>query len=136
MIKPFEASRVIVLGIDGLDPNILEELMGQGSLPAFSRLNKNGTFRHLATSNPSQSPVAWSSIATGSNPGYHGIFDFLTRKPENYLPVHAIVKINPRNILARRDSMFLPERKGTPFWAVTSQMRIPVSYTHLTLPTN
>ena len=126
-MKTQRANRVIVLGVDGLDPNILEEMMTAGALPAFSRIKEAGTYQRLATSNPSQSPVAWSTIATGSNPGYHGIFDFISRKPKNYLPVHSIVKVNPTNILARRSSMFLPVRKGTPFWAITSQMHIPTT---------
>lgn len=120
-------NKVIILGIDGLDPNILEALMDSGDLPAFSCIREAGTFRRLTTSNPSQSPVAWSTIATGSNPGYHGIFDFITTQPEKYLPVHSIVKVNLTNILARRSSMFLPVRKGTPIWAITSQMHIPTT---------
>ncbi len=126
-MKPQRVDRVIVLGMDGLDPNILERLMDTGDLPAFSSIRGAGTYRRLTTSNPSQSPVVWSTIATGSNPGYHGIFDFITRKPENYLPVHSIVKVNPKNILARRDSMFLPVRRGTPFWAITSEAKIPTT---------
>lgn len=126
-MKTSRVDRVIVLGMDGLDPNILEKMMDAGALPGFSKIREAGTFRRLATSNPAQSPVAWSTIATGSNPGYHGIFDFITRKPEKYLPVHSIVKVNPTNLLARRSSMFLPARKGTPFWAITSQMHIPTT---------
>ena len=122
-----KADRVIVLGIDGLDPNILEKLMDSGDLPAFSSIRETGAYSRLTTSNPSQSPVAWSTIATGSNPGYHGIFDFITRNPQNYLPEHSIVKVNPKNIFAHRSSMFLPMRKGTPFWAITSQAHIPTT---------
>lgn len=127
MVKTSRVDRAIILGVDGLDPNILERLMDAGDLPAFSSIRETGTYRRLTTINPSQSPVVWSTIATGSNPGYHGIFDFIARKPENYLPVHSIAKPNPKNVLARRSSMFLPARKGTPFWAITSQANIPTS---------
>lgn len=126
-MKSASADRVLVLGIDGLDPNILEKLMDDGDLSAFSSIRETGAYRRLTTSNPSQSPVAWSTIATGSSPGYHGIFDFITRNPENYLPEHSIVKVNPKNIFARRSSMFLPVRKGTPFWAITSGEGIPTT---------
>lgn len=126
-MKTPRVDRAILLGMDGLDPNILEKLMDAGDLPAFSSLREAGTYRRLTTIDSSQSPVVWSTIATGSNPGYHGIFDFITRKPENYLPIHSIVKVNPKNVLARRSSMFLPVRKGTPFWAVTSQADIPTT---------
>lgn len=128
--------RVIVLGIDGLDPNILERLIDAGDLPSFARIREAGSYRRLATSNPPQSPVAWSTIATGSNPGYHGIFDFIIRQPENYLPLHSIVKVNTKNLLARRSAMFLPARKGNPFWKITSQTNIPTTVIRwpITLP--
>ena len=126
-MKNVKTEKVIVLGIDGIDPHILETLMDSGDLPTFSSIRTAGTYRRLSTISPSQSPVVWSTIATGSNPGYHGIFDFITRQPKNYLPIHTIVKVNPKNIFARRSSMFLPERKGTPFWAITSQMHIPTT---------
>ena len=119
--------RFILLGVDGLDPGILETLMDTGVLPAFAGIRDTGSYRRLATSNPSQSPVAWSTIATGSNPGHHGIFDFITRRPGSYLPEHSIVKTNPRNFFARRGSMFLPARKGSPFWAATSQAGVPTT---------
>ena len=126
-MKNTKTEKVIVLGIDGIDPYILETLMDSGELPAFSGIRETGAYRRLSTISPSQSPVVWSTIATGSNPGYHGIFDFITRQPKNYLPIHTIVKVNPKNIFARRSSMFLPERKGTPFWAITSQINIPTT---------
>lgn len=135
-MKTPRVDKVIALGIDGLDPNILERLMDAGDLPSFSSVKEAGSYRRLATSNPSQSPVAWSTIATGSNPGYHGIFDFITRQPENYLPIHSIVKFNPKNLLARRSSMFLPARRGTPFWKITSEANIPTTVIRwpITLP--
>ncbi len=128
--------KVIVLGIDGLDPNILEKMMDAGELSSFSSIRHTGSYRRLETTNPSQSPIAWSSIATGGNPGYHGIFDFIIRQPGNYLPIHSIIKLNPKNLLARRSSMFLPARRGTPFWNITSREGIPTTVIRwpITLP--
>jgi predicted AlkP superfamily phosphohydrolase/phosphomutase len=84
-----------------------------------------GSYSPLATSNPAQSPVAWASIATGNNPGYHGIFDFLGRRVTDYMPELAILKMNPRNIFAKRESMFLPVMNGNAFWDHTSDNGIP-----------
>ena len=120
-----KVTKAIVLGMDGLAPAILEAMMGGGELPAFCLVREKGAYHRLATINPSQSPVVWSTIANGSNPGHHGIFDYITRKAENYLPVHSTVCPNPRNLLGRRDSSFLHVRKGMPFWAVTSREKIP-----------
>ncbi len=116
--------RVILIGMDGLDPKIVSHLMGKGDLPNFSKLSQMGTYSPLATSNPPQSPVAWASIATGNNPGYHGIFDFIDRRLD-YTPDLAIVKVNPKNLLGKRESMFLPVMQGNAFWDYTSSNNIP-----------
>lgn len=119
------SGKVIVLGIDGLDPKIMERLMDSGQLPNFSNLRKMGGYSPLMTVNPSQSPVVWSSIATGNNPGYHGVFDFITRNPKNYLPELSITKINPKNLTGSKDSMFLQARKGKAFWQIASENGVP-----------
>lgn len=119
--------KVIALGIDGLDPKILSDLMNRGQLPNFSRLRDGGSFFEIETTNPPHSPVAWSSIATGANPGGHGIFDFIIRRPKQYLPDLSIVATNTKNLLGLKESMFLPVRKGTPFWKVTSEKGIPTN---------
>jgi predicted AlkP superfamily phosphohydrolase/phosphomutase len=69
--------RAIVLGIDGMDPEFLGRLLAAGKMPNFARLREAGGFLPLATTMPPQSPVAWSSFITGTDPGGHGIFDFL-----------------------------------------------------------
>lgn len=76
--------RVVVLGIDALNPEIIEPMMLSGKLPNFSRLARMGSYSRLATTNPAQSPVAWAGFATGKNPGKNGVFDFITRNPKDY----------------------------------------------------
>ncbi len=78
--------RVIVIGIDGMDYSLTKQLMETGELPNFARLAKEGSFSSLATSIPPQSPVAWSSVITGLDPGGHGIFDFIHRNPDTMTP--------------------------------------------------
>lgn len=80
------ASRMIILGLDGMDPRITERMMREGKLPNFVRLARAGQFGALGTSTPPQSPVAWANFITGCNPGGHGIFDFIHRNPEDYSP--------------------------------------------------
>jgi predicted AlkP superfamily phosphohydrolase/phosphomutase len=79
-------TKMIILGFDGMDPSILDRLMAQGKMPAFSRLKARGDFRALRTSLPPQSPVAWSNFITGMDPGAHGIYDFIHRTPSDYAP--------------------------------------------------
>jgi predicted AlkP superfamily phosphohydrolase/phosphomutase len=76
--------RSIIFGVDAFDPRIYEKLAADGRLPNFSALAGSGGFSHLAISNPAQSEVSWSSIATGLNPGGHGLFDFVHRDPASY----------------------------------------------------
>ena len=73
--------KVIVLGLDGLDPKIIRSLIEQGRAPNFKKLASMGTFQPLGTTMPALSPVAWSSFITGMSPGGHGIPDFIARDP-------------------------------------------------------
>lgn len=73
--------RVVVLGIDGLDPEILAETIAlyPERMRNFARLAAEQGIHALGTSTPPQSPVAWSNFITGRDPGGHGVFDFLHR---------------------------------------------------------
>lgn len=81
--------RVIVLGFDGVDANYTERWMNEGKLPNLAKLRAAGTYRPLLPTLPAQTPVSWSTFATGVDPGRTGIFDFLRRDPQTYLPVFA-----------------------------------------------
>lgn len=124
--------RVIVIGMDGLDPGVTEKLMAAGKLPSFKKLADEGTFRRLATTVPPQSPVAWASFATGTNPGKHDVFDFLYRTPSTYMPDLALTSVmQPRflSIGTRKfplgKSKLRSYMKGPPFWEITSRNKIP-----------
>lgn len=78
---PDGAPRVLVLGMDGLDPVLLKRLMDEGRLPNFKKLADKGTFLPLETAMPPQSPVAWSNFIAGATPGTHQIWDFVHRDP-------------------------------------------------------
>ena len=76
-----KVGRVIVLGLDGLDPNLAEKWIGEQHLPNLAKLKDQGSFSRLRTTYPSISPVAWSSFMTGVFRVRHNIFDFLNRDP-------------------------------------------------------
>jgi len=63
--KAAMAKKVVILGLDGMDPGMTTKLMREGRLPNFQKLAEHGVFRPLDTSVPSMSPVAWSTFATG-----------------------------------------------------------------------
>lgn len=86
--------RLVVLGIDGMDPDILREVVERHpeGMKNFRRLIEEGQgVLDLGTSTPPQSPVAWSNFITGRNPGGHGVFDFIHRSRETYAPIPATV---------------------------------------------
>lgn len=78
--------QVVILGFDGADATLAERWMDEGQLPNLAKLREQGTFEPLRSTVPSQTPVSWSTFATGLNPGRHAIFDFLKRDPERYVP--------------------------------------------------
>jgi len=85
--QPADRPGVFIMGVDGMDPVILSRMIDEGQMPNFAKLAREGSYQKLGTSNPPQSPVAWSNFVTGMNPGGHGIFDFVHRDPANYHPV-------------------------------------------------
>jgi len=87
-----ESPRVVVIGFDGADARLVEEYMAAGELPNLAKLQQEGTYRPLLPTNPPQTPVSWSSFATGIDPGRTEIFDFLKRDPQTYLPSIGLIQ--------------------------------------------
>ncbi|MEO6808044.1 MAG: alkaline phosphatase family protein, partial [Isosphaeraceae bacterium] len=84
--KRTEINKVVVVGLDGLEPKIVAALLAAGELPNLAKLAGQGGLTTVATTSPAQTPAAWSTFATGVNPGGHGIFDFIRRDPQTYRP--------------------------------------------------
>lgn len=117
------APRVLVLGFDGMDPGLLRQYMDQGDLPNFRKLADHGTFLPLATTNPPQSPVAWSTFITGLDPEEHGVFDFLHRDPKTLAPIASLNAV--------KGGEFKLMREGAPFWRRLEQAGIPAKLVKL-----
>src|SRR5579885_3254652 len=75
------SQKLVILGFDGVDAKLTEQWMNEGKLPNLAKLRAQGTFSPLLSTIPSQTPVSWSTFATGLSPGRHAIFDFLKRDP-------------------------------------------------------
>ncbi|MEW6071003.1 MAG: alkaline phosphatase family protein [Planctomycetota bacterium] len=141
--KP-KVKRMIVVGLDGFDPDLARRFMAAGKMPNFAKLAEEGCFHPLATSCPSISPVAWSTYTTGVDASRHNIYDFLTRDPCSYLPVLSSSEIRtlPRTLnlgLARiplGTKVFVkPLQKSQPFWHLlgshgvwSSIVRVPITF--------
>ncbi|MCK5037000.1 MAG: alkaline phosphatase family protein, partial [Candidatus Sabulitectum sp.] len=87
-----QCSKVVILGLDGLSPHLVEKYWANGDLPNLKQLADIGSYNRMRTTTPGVSPVAWSSFQTGVNPGKHGIFDFLAADRKRYLAVLSSVK--------------------------------------------
>src|SRR6266404_4831719 len=81
-----QIKRAVIVGFDGMDPELAQRFISEGKLPNLAKLQQQGTFSKLRTTFPAISPVAWSTFMTGVNPGKHNIYDFLARDQSNYLP--------------------------------------------------
>jgi predicted AlkP superfamily phosphohydrolase/phosphomutase len=138
-----QVERVIILGLDGLDPRLTGQFMREGKLPNFQRLKETGTFAPLATSYPAISPAAWSSFMTGVDCSHHNIFDFLTRDPRTYLPKLSSAEIRGASKTLSLGKYRIPLgkprvkllRKSRPFWTIlgekgvfSSIIRVPITF--------
>lgn len=77
-------SKVLVIGLDGATFNLVGPLMQEGKLPNLSKMAARGVHGKLYSTILPLSPSAWTSFATGKNPGKHGIYDFSKIKQGTY----------------------------------------------------
>ena len=142
--------KVIVIGVDGMDPRLSDAMMKAGQLPHLQRLSARGGFRDLGTSVPPQSPVAWATFINGAGPGSHGIFDFIHRHPEQqcapfYSASETLSAEGGWDVGSHRLQLdFWPfnhkpaqtvlHRKGTPFWDYLDAAGVPSTF--YDLPSN
>ena len=80
---PETSSKVLVLGFDGFDWDLVLPWVEAGQLPNLDRLMKAGTWGTMDTLVPTLSPLIWTTIATGVGPDRHGILDFIEREPDS-----------------------------------------------------
>jgi predicted AlkP superfamily phosphohydrolase/phosphomutase len=134
------APHLIVIGVDGMDPVFLEQHWS--ALPNLHRLSQEGDFKRLGTTIPPQSPVAWSSVITGMDPGGHGVFDFVHRNPETRAPMQSMTEIQEATrtlsigpyIFPLSGGGIRPTRSGRAFWQILAERNIPT--TVIRMPAN
>jgi len=133
------SERVFVMGFDGMDPTLAQKYMDEGKLPHLKTLAEEGVFARLGSTQPSESPTAWSSFATGVNPGKHSIYDFLIRDLDTYFPDFNMIKREPPEFLwgliPTKSPRITSMRGGTSFWktasadgVMTAVLTVPVTF--------
>jgi predicted AlkP superfamily phosphohydrolase/phosphomutase len=134
-----QQKKLVILGIDGMDPQLLRQFMDEGKMPNFSALAAHGSFLTLQTSIPPQSPVAWANLITGMNPGSHAIFDFIHRDPATLTPYFSTSQVKPAEHNLRIGHWVIPLsggkvtllRRGKAFWQYLDDRKIPLTVFHM-----
>ncbi|MCA1559184.1 MAG: alkaline phosphatase family protein [Acidobacteria bacterium] len=131
--------KLVILGFDGMDPDLVGQWMREGLLPNFKKLADQGGFYPLSTTISPESPTAWASFATGVNPGKHNIYDFLIRDTTTYIPDLGMVRREPPGFLFGYVPIKKPKvlsiRGATSFWVTagnagvrSSILTVPVTF--------
>ena len=112
-------NRLLIIGLDGATFDLIRPWATAGKLPNIARLMRGGSSAPLRSVPNQNSAPAWSSFATGKNPGKHGIFYFDERIEGTY---------NKRYL----NGGF---RQGESWWSLASQagkvvgvVNVPMSY--------
>ena len=112
-----EPPRVVILGFDGVDAHIVEQMMAAGRLPNLTALKARGGFSPLLPTVPAQTPVSWATFTTGLDPGGHEIFDFLKRNPADRVPTFAVAEETTAPLLfGKANPPILAFAAGILFW--------------------
>ena len=127
--------KVLILGIDGMDPLLTKDYMNKGLLPNISNLVQKGGMTSMKTSFPPQSPVAWSTFISGAPTSVHGIYDFIHRDPKTLSPYLSSSKVIPPGKVLNIGDWNIPLskgrteglRKGMPFWHYLAEQDIPTT---------
>jgi predicted AlkP superfamily phosphohydrolase/phosphomutase len=111
--------KVLVVGLDGATLDLIEPWAAKGMLPTLKRLMDKGASGRLRSTIPPITGPAWTSFATGTNPGKHGLYDFLGRQPGTY----------------RLRSFNATHRRGASLWRILSEagkkvgvLNVPLTY--------
>jgi predicted AlkP superfamily phosphohydrolase/phosphomutase len=133
------ARKLVILGFDGMDPDLVRRFVAERKLPNIARLIEQGGLYPLETTHSPESPTAWASFATGVNAGKHNIYDFLVRDTTTYLPDLGMVRREPAKFLLDwipiQKPKILSIRGGTSFWVTagtagvrSSILTVPVTF--------
>ena len=142
-LKKNRVKQVVIVGLDGQDPELTRQFMDEGLLPNFQKLMQEGCFTELDTTLLAESPVGWSSFQTGCNPGRHRIYDFLVPNRKSHLPQLSSAQVTPNEKTLSIGKYRIPlgkphievGRKSQPFWKTlgehgvfSSILRVPITF--------
>jgi type I phosphodiesterase/nucleotide pyrophosphatase len=127
------AHRLLLLGLDCLDPKALARLLERGELPHFAALRARAASGRLETLQPTYSPAIWTTVATGKSPEEHGISVFTSfavsglhrARPIHRLPpyfgVGQLVRLGERWGAVRQVPVTSTVRRSVSLWEMLSR---------------
>lgn len=84
MLRKALSEKVIVLGVDGMDPRLTKKYLDMGLLPNIKKYLEKGSAREdlvLLGGVPTITPPMWTTLSTGAYPATHGITCFWSQHP-------------------------------------------------------
>lgn len=72
-----EMDKVLVIGLDGINWQMINKLVEEDNPQTFVKLMKEGVRGNLSSVIPASTGSAWTSFATGKKPANHGCFEFI-----------------------------------------------------------
>jgi len=91
---------VLMICVDGMEMSVVKPMLARGDLPNFAALIDRGVYGYLGTLVPAESPVVWTTVATGKSPESHGITGFTDSRTKGPFTSNA--------------------RRGKAFWNITT----------------
>lgn len=70
-------TRAAVIGLDGAAWQLVDDMLDNGVMPRLKAIKDAGASGILRSTVPTYTPPAWTSAATGVNPGRHGVYGFV-----------------------------------------------------------
>lgn len=96
-------NKLIILGIDGMDPDITKRMLSEGKLPNIQKYLEHGAAREelsMLGAHPTITPPCWTTLATGAYPGTHGITCYWRQSPDSLDAV--VYNMDSRNCKAEQ----------------------------------
>ena len=144
-----QPTKVIVIGLDGATFDLIKPWATEGYLPTLSQLLAEGAHGPLRSTMPPMTAPAWTSFATGVNPGKHRLYDWIAREPDSYrftpvtardstaTPIYTVLSENGRRVCALNVPMTYPAipvngvmLSGMPAPSLENSISFPASLLH------
>jgi predicted AlkP superfamily phosphohydrolase/phosphomutase len=115
----------MLLVVEGLDHGAVTRLIAEGRVPHLARLSQRSGVVQVISTPGAESASAAASLATGTNPGSHGVFDAIAPEPASGRPRAATLQLRSSarwfGSLWREGAAYVPVRHGSPFWTTLGE---------------